>query len=375
MALRKPRNGTSAGFHVYPSTNDVTTIADPETILWSSIRHLCSRSVAEQIAAHVHGVRLKGDIDSVRRNLKVYIQQAAEFYEVAKSAKPNTAPLIYYYSYLNLAKALCELRSPRFHKRPECYRHGIGWRPSSDYLVNLETEKVSLTTRGVWHALWESFSHNKCRVANPTKFSIKHLFSYCVEVGTEFEMAFGTRSRLVSLVDPDILYDAAAKEAWIRFSVYRSDLQLHRFWANALTDAVATPRSSYVEVRADVHSVRTFESKEAVKFSHSEDIPEVIQNDVRGMNVFCAYIESGDIGYELPVQTQLPISMPQMMVIYSILFWLGSLVRYDPHSVSGLMDSHYWTLLDGFMSQSRLWLLELFEWAFYQEETSLRLAR
>ena len=41
------------------------------------------------------------------------------------------------------------------------------------------------------------------------------------------------------------------------------------------------------------------------------------------------------------------------MVYYTILFWLGSLVRYDPDSAAELMDSPYWILLDGFMSQSR----------------------
>ncbi|MGA7399820.1 MAG: YaaC family protein, partial [Candidatus Sulfotelmatobacter sp.] len=83
------------------------------------------------------------------------------------------------------------------------------------------------------------------------------------------------------------------------------------------------------------------------------------------------------LGYEkklrycLPIQARLPVAMPQLMVNYTILFWLGSLVRYDPHSLSALMDSQYWMLIDGFMSQSRLWLLELFEWAFYKAETTL----
>ncbi len=31
-------------------------------------------------------------------------------------------------------------------------------------------------------------------------------------------------------------------------------------------------------------------------------------------------------------------------------------------------------LIDGFMSQSRLWLFELFEWALYQAETTLWIA-
>jgi hypothetical protein len=58
------------------------------------------------------------------------------------------------------------------------------------------------------------------------------------------------------------------------------------------------------------------------------------------------------------------------MVLYTLLFWLGSLVRYDPHSVARLQEEH-WMLIDGFMNQSRLWLLDLFEWELYQCETTL----
>lgn len=63
------------------------------------------------------------------------------------------------------------------------------------------------------------------------------------------------------------------------------------------------------------------------------------------------------------------------MVLDTLIFWLGSLVRYDPHSVADLQDSEYWMLIDGFMNQSRIWLLELFEWEFYKTETTLRFVR
>ena len=96
MALAAPREGESLGFHVYPTVSDEGTLGDPETVIWSSIHHLCSRGVAENIAAPVHGITAARDRRAVGRNLKVYVQQASEFYEAARAAKPNTAPLIYY---------------------------------------------------------------------------------------------------------------------------------------------------------------------------------------------------------------------------------------------------------------------------------------
>lgn len=375
MPLREPRAGRSVGFHVYPSTSDEGTLGDPETIIWSSIRHLCSRGVAEGVAARVHGIKRAREVRAVAQNLKLYVHQAYEFCEAAKAAKPNTAPAIYYYSFLNLAKALCELRYPRFHERHECYRHGISWRPSPKYLVNLEKEEVSLTTRGVWHVLWESVTRTACTAANPTRLRIKDLFLYCPEISVEVGRAFATDSLMVYLVDPDILYDEASREAWIRFSVDRYGLKYYRLTAASFTRVLATARSGYTEVCAPRAELRTFESAIPAKVPHGETVLGMVHDDVTGMNVFCHPDRGNKIEYSIPLQRRLTIRLPQVMVLYTVLFWLGSLVRYDPHSVNELMDSRYWSLIDGFMSQSRLWLLEQFEWSLYQAETTLWVAR
>jgi hypothetical protein len=353
MPLRDPRQGKPVGFHVYPATSDEGTLGDPETILWSSIRHLCSRGVAEGVGARIHGIKQKAALKAVAHNLDLYIQQAFEFYEAARAAKPNTAPLIYYYSFLNLAKAFCELRRPRFHERPECYRHGLSWRPSPKYLVDLQREEVSLTSRGVWHALWESLRQTACPAANPTRIKIK----------------------LLDLVEPDIAYDEAAREAWIRFSVNRLELKFYGLSAAALTDSIRTARSGFLEVRSPKRELRTFESAVPARLRRGQTILQSLRDDVLGMNVFSHLGRGNQLEYCIPLQSRLPVRMPQVMVLYTILFWLGSLVRYDPHSVAELMESPYWILLDGFMTQSRLWLLEQFEWAFYQAETTLWFVR
>jgi hypothetical protein len=58
------------------------------------------------------------------------------------------------------------------------------------------------------------------------------------------------------------------------------------------------------------------------------------------MNPF-TYLESDGLQYAIPIQTQLPIQLPQLLVLYSLMFWLGSLVRYDPHSVAHLQDTEH----------------------------------
>lgn len=375
MPLAKPREGTSVGFHVYPIVTNEGTLGDPETVLWSSIHHLCSRSVAENVAAPTHGITRKRDREAVARSLKLYIRQAAEFYEAARSAKPNTAPLIYYYSFLNLAKALCELRQPRFHERTECYHHGLTWRPNPRRLADLSREWISVTTRGVWHTLWESLMLVRCPAANPARLRIRHLFSYCPEISSEFRRATHDWIRLLDIEEPDVLWDRTASEAWLRLSVQREELRGFRLSLPTIAKQIGSTRSRYLEVKSPKSGLRTIESTTPARLGRSESPLEALRGDILAINAFAHLGPDRKLRYCIPLQAQLPIRLPQLMVSYTILFWLGSLVRYDPHSVSALMDSEYWMLIDGFMSQSRLWLLELFEWAFYQAETTLWVSR
>lgn len=129
MPLPDPRKGESIGFSIYPETSVEFTLGNPEAIVWSSIRHLCSQRAGEWYARNVHKIHDERTRSAVARDVKLYVQQASEFYDAAVNAKPNTAPLFYYYSFLNLAKALCETRYPRLHRRRECYAHGLSWRP------------------------------------------------------------------------------------------------------------------------------------------------------------------------------------------------------------------------------------------------------
>jgi hypothetical protein len=272
---------------------------------------------------------------------------------------------------LNLAKGLCELTHPSFHQLKECYRHGISWKPNPQKIVDPATDVVSITGRGGWHVLWEAVAGRACTAANPTKLRIRDLFSYCPEVSVEIGRAFDEGLMLIDIEQPDVLFDKAASEAWLRLSVRRTDLRDFGISANKLVSLISTARSRYVEVKPNDRELRMFQSTTPEKMGRHETPLEVMQSDILALNAFAHLGREKKLKYFVPLQARLPLVMPQLLVYYTILFWLGSLVRYDPHSVNALIDSEYWMLIDGFMSQSRLWLLELFEWTLYKTETTL----
>lgn len=351
-------------------------MGEPESIVWSSIRHYCSQRAAEFYLHTIYGISRKKQRAAMAWNMKLYIQQASEFYEAAADAKPNTAPLMYYYSFLNLAKALCEAHNPRVNMRPECYAHGFSWKPHRLKVVDFEKETVRTTrARGVWHLLWEAVMHRPCPAADGTKFKISTLFSFCQEISAEYGGIFGKARSLLHLDKLDVRRNPERDEAWLTISVDRQRMRWYGLTGPRFIEQIKTARSTYAEVASGSSGVRTFESATPVKLTSNLSIHSALRDDFAGLNLFAHFAEDSNIEYSLPLQAKLPLPLPQIIVSYTILFWLASLVRYDPHSVYDLMNSEYWILIDGFMTQSRVWLLELFQWALYQKEITLRIAR
>lgn len=375
MPLADPRKGESIGFSMYPETSVEFTLGNPEAIVWSSIRHLCSQRAGEWYARNVHKIYDRRTRSAVARNVKLYVQQASEFYDAAANAKPNTAPLFYYYSFLNLAKAPCEIHRPQLHRRPECYAHGLSWRPDPLKVVTLTEEKVTVGRRGMWHLLWETLMQANCPARNPTSLSVVKLFSYCPEIGVEFAKLYGEARSRVYLENIDAIYDEKAREVWLKFSIARRRIRSSHFSAPALVGQMSTPRSTYAEVKSGDKALRAFQSATPARLRGRATRYSTLRNDILGLNLITMPGQGPNLEYLFPLQNRLPLRMPQLMVSYTLLFWLGSLVRYDPHSVYELIDSPDWILIDGFMTQSRPWLLELFQWALYRKQTILRAAR
>jgi hypothetical protein len=373
MPLVEPRIGEEVGYQRFPKKKSESTIGSPERVIWSSIRHLCVRDVAVEVLIDTYNMHRKRDIRKVVQNLNVYITQAYEFYEAAKVADANTAPLIYYYSFLNLAKALCEIRIPDFHKSRYSYHHGLTWKPNTDYLVDLPTDYIRITTRGVFHILIEAIRGIPIQLRNPLPLKIIDLFDLCPEISTEFDKVLGRKRNYIILHNPCIYIDTSLRHTWIRIDVLKSELRRLRI-SKMQFASLLLPSMDYifVEVKGADNDHYTFQSEPAIECDIAGNALgfNYIDPIISSMNLFI-YMDRGEIYYILPVQHRMSMPLTQIGVLYLILFWLSSLVRYDPHSVLELQKSRSWILIDGFMNQSIIWLLELFEMQLYRQDKVL----
>ena len=381
MTLPKPHPGESMGFHIYGNYVAESTTGQREQLIWSSIKHLCSSEIASETLNKTYQIADATKRTAIASNIKLYINQAFDFYSSASQASANTSPLFYYYSFMNLAKAICEIKNPNFHKTQESYHHGLSWHPNSNFTVNMLTEHVKISTKGVWHALYESISNKPLAIPNPTNLLIKDLFSCCPETSSEYEECFGALPKLIELCYPQLLCNTAGNQVWIRFSIIPHLLKHRGISIKKFNEIVSNGGAIYRQVlnEDDEHLyLYTFELATPKKVNPSNEILfSLLKPEIQMMNIFVhpelksLSPEFVGLCYYVTVQDHLPLMLPQLMLLYTISFWLGSLVRYDPSSVSYLQDSKYWRIIEGFISQSRLLLLELFEWEFYQCETTL----
>ncbi|MDN5203294.1 YaaC family protein [Fulvivirgaceae bacterium BMA10] len=371
--MKSKREGFEIGFNLYDEISNEITVGDREQTTWSSIKHLCSSEVANNILRLIHGKKKSREIDSIVRSLKTHISQSYEFYEIAKSAKAITSPLFYYYSFLNLAKALSNIRYPKFYQNNEYYRHGISWSPSRVYLVNVNTEEISITSRGVWHTLLEFQQDKQVQIRNPTKLKVRDLFSVIPEVAIEYERTFHAQNKLIQIKNIDVLHDVNLQNVWICFSIGKENLKNSNLTRPKFLNLISNSSISFQNVKSEDNDDWIFEQSnpKTIHNNSQKNIYSLLNVEKKALNLF-SHPEANRNVYLFSVQKNFPIRLTQLQCRYSILFWLGSLVRYDPYSLDELQDSKYWILIDGFINQSPALLLELFEWEFYKTETYIK---
>lgn len=323
MPLPEPRTGETVEFSVHQYAGSAGTLGDPEKILWSSIRQFCARDRAAVLLSALHGIKNDNIKKQIAGNISTYIRHAEEFYLAGSAAGPTTSPLYYYYSFLNLAKARCEIIRPAFHRRKECYRHGLSWSPNPKLLVTLGTEKVRLAARGVWHVLWEAITTRPCPAINPTDVRLRELFAYCPEVSIENEITFLGRQRLLDF-EPEIFYDDETRECWLRFSVSKDELSELRLSRNAFLQLPNFGGRPYRQVICDKEDSWCFEIEQTLVMPRRGDPFRGMRPIVRELNLF-HHLGDGKVLYSFADQRRLPFNIPQILVYYSIVFWLDHL--------------------------------------------------
>ena len=353
IGLKAPRR---IGDRVQSSTN-------PLNVAWSSIRMFRSLEICSEVLRARHQSLSEEEHKESSKAIATYIDHAYEYFQVASGCSQYTAPLLYYYSFLNLAKALVESRKPNFRERPSHRNHGLSSHKKDSY-------KISATPNpGVFQEL------NEVATGIPFKDSficgIKEIFRMIPPIDLESRMAFKESASTVYIDKIFASKDELSDKYWMTLGFNRQALTNAK---TTIADIIQTPgiSSSFIPINGNMPSPELYiQSNNAFERHDSVLLEDTIYEHAKHWPIYPSVMRHTDgqprPDFYLMLQKNIACSDPlsSTCILFMAFFWLGSIVRYDPSLARMIYDSNYVYPVEGLYSQCIVDFVEQVEWLLW----------
>ena len=301
-----------------------------------------------------NGIKNSNTRNKLFKHFQAYIRQAKNYYYSAKTLAPRSSGLLYYYCFLNLAKAAILIKDPSIAGKK--ISHGLSYKINSP--SNFSKQKIKILNDGVFPKLYDWYFSKSIKEIS---LSIPELLNYCSDIGYQCELA--------GIDKPKTLYcknigatDKNKKTAWSLIAIPESasilkykksfndflknfeKVDVPQLFCREMFDLDAFQQSSYA----------FFQSKDETKWI-SDNIPpmsEVRDNTLKSLNnCFQTYYfgNGADFTISLPYLPNKQIRMDETIAIYLVMFYLSNLVRYKPQYLEGLLSKKEAWLIDSFV--------------------------
>ncbi|MET4096806.1 YaaC family protein [Arthrobacter sp. UYCu712] len=276
-----------------------------------------------------------------------FVRQAREYFTAAERASSiETRPLLYYYSFLNLAKAIAMAkgRSGMVGK----VSHGVavvGGRAHAPNTAILQME--SSTTNGKKSAVDELHWALEGSALPVGHYTVNDIVAQSVIGHRMWREAFSQPrvERFIPVEAIRFLHDPAANQIWLNILLRRDVLRAR---SRGLTE---TLRESGLEAnfRGVVDSGADLVSQfhvleQIVPTAYSGRAADVVVDTVESIRTQLWQTVTAAPPYRRFYLYLAPLNdrrMPQWLSTYSTLFWLGSLTRYQPVELFDALDGNY----------------------------------
>lgn len=354
MRYRQPAQPTHTEPYFEYNPSECVIMRPLEEEIWAALGPLRAEGTVRWLLQRT----LPSAKEEVRAQLAVQIascvRQAQEYFWLAVEAPPRIAPLLHYYTMLNLAKALIFLDSPHRLASAGHFTHGLAdpQRMKDPEHYSLPTETVRTARRGVFPSLFAVLTG--AELQSPAQYRLADLLQYCAPIGHELDEVFGVQLRLVACA-LQVCFDSKRRLAWLTAVISRSDVEDHcRTIGQFRADAPAFFRL-FTRVKSAPQALR-FEST-PVPCTSLRSLPSAtasLRRHVRQLRLYQYLVTlqpHGVPAYYLPLQFDGREPLPEACVLYATTFYLGSLVRYQPHIYEAMLERLEAWLAESFIRQ------------------------
>jgi len=291
-----------------------------------------------------------------------FIRQAETFYESANQLNYRAAALMYYYSFLNLAKGLICLSDPKIVTQP--IGHGIRHKFEKS---RFSSQYITTDQNGVFPRFYELITNRK--IPPRTKLTITKLLGYSSDIAHEYSIGkFGPRKTSTACVR--VLAETNKKESWLAIAVMYPEAtklitkqKLFSSYFEQVEFSKETAREVFEIPHEAFRHYTYFESKKIYPWIDNKiQIPSIVQDAQIALQSFQEpnpYDDNHILLLNSPLTNinRTQIAMNQTIAIYTTMYYLGSLVRYRPDYLEYLLNSKNAWIIERFTKSAPLTFL------------------
>lgn len=281
-----------------------------------------------------------------------FIEQARTFYDAAR-ARSAASPLLSYYAFLNLGKAL--IRCLGFTGSLEKARHGLsetrtGTGSGMAYsTINVHDDGNQVN---IFPEVIERLGYPRPAIAS---VPVLDLAPQVVVGHRLWREASGRTERFFALADLEFVHDPTAKTLWLRLWQERGDLSRYGITRRQLLTEGQLP---YREVDSKplgrTPSLLCLEQQTPLEYTgRPTDIVHDLVATCRPWlwRIITASAEGSYRRYYVHLTpTQDQFRMPQIASIWMLIFYLGSVVRYRPQTFDSITAGTYGAWVSDFVA-------------------------
>jgi len=289
---------------------------------------------------------------SSREAALAFNAQAEDFYEASQSSKlPYAKPLLLYYSFMNLVKALLLMDgkvTPSY--RP---RHGMS---ENANLRQVEGARITVypsskTSRQIFADFYTLMTGSG--LAKKKSLRLGYLLPQILFGHRLWCTAARQDERFVTVQRFEFMNDPNGRELWLRFFVRRGELARVDTTQHDFV-RMAGLAGSWHLVHVDQSEDLCIEQKTPEPYTHRpSDVLLEVTNKLRQSLWSSVLLHPPYRKYYLYLAPpgERGAVLPQLLSMFVVMFFLGSITRYRPHHFERLLDSHYGAHLLGALNE------------------------
>jgi hypothetical protein len=321
---------------------------------------------------------------TARGAVSAMLQQSEDFYRAAQSGVKAAKPLLLYYCFMNLAKAYILAVGPREDLSDA--KHGLAEKldvpPNNKELENAyleahETPAPPATKVNVFDDLLRTIS-NHGLVISPTRFDLLTLIPQVVPGHRLWAAGAGSKNkeRFVSLEKIQIWQGINAKEIWLRLYLFADDLKRINLSHQDLLDLTgldSVVREVACKEKSDERELICLEQLQSVTYTGrpSDRVPDLVATLRHKLwrTVLATPPYRKYYLYPAPVLEHSQI-LPQILSIYAITYYLGSITRYRPHHFDSILSGPFGPFIEAFLNDEPSQFIYLMASEFAEKEVT-----